>query len=111
MENLSEVSEYLRNLEEMFKDSWDSLEHLESMFEERKMDLEKIEVVGENQACEPRKNKVVVFTRAPPKEEFDSPFMRFAKPCGVEGVKAWDAQLNMEYGDKYITEDVLEKLG
>ena len=53
---------------------------------------------------------MVVFTKAPPKE-FDSPHVRYSTPCAVEGVRAWDAELNMEYGDNYISEDVLGKIG
>lgn len=37
--------------------------------------------------------------------------MRYSTPCAVEGVKAWDAELNLEYGDNYISEEVLDKLG
>jgi hypothetical protein len=34
-----------------------------------------------------KERKVVVFTRAPPKE-YDAPHMRYSTPCAVEGVKA-----------------------
>ena len=102
----------------MFKDSDDSLEKLESMLEKAKLDLENGEVVGDNVAylphemCLPKEKerKVVVFTRAPPKE-YDPPHMRYSTPCVVENVKAWDAELNMEYGDNYITEKVVYQLG
>ena len=112
MESLSQISEYLRNLEDMFKDSGDSLEKLESMLEKAKTDLENGDIVGENDVCLPKepKKRVVVFTRAPSKK-YDAPHMRYSTPCAVEGIKAWDAELNMEYGDNYITEDVLDKLG
>ena len=110
MESLSNVSEYLRHLEEMLRDSGDSLEKLESILDEAKIGLERKEEVGESSVCLPNEQRVVVFTQAPPKE-FDVPFMRNATPCGVEGVKAWDAQLNMEYGENYITEEMLGKLG
>ena len=110
MESLSGISEYLRNLEEMLKDSGDSLESLGNILEEAKVDLERQEEVGESHVSSPKEKRVVVFTQAPPKE-FDVPFMRYSTPCGVEGIKAWDAQLNMEYGDNYITEEMLGKLG
>jgi hypothetical protein len=63
MESLSQISEYLRNLEGMFKDSGDSLEKLKSMLEKAKADLENGEVVGENDVCLPKepKERVVVF--------------------------------------------------
>ena len=95
MESLSQISEYLKNLENMFKDSGDSLEKLENMLEKTKLELEEEEVVGDNVAylphelCLPKEKerKVVVFTRAPSKE-FDAPHMRYSTPCAVEGVKA-----------------------
>ena len=38
MESLSQISEYLKNLEDMFKESGDSLEKLESMLEKAKLE-------------------------------------------------------------------------
>ena len=102
----------------MFKDSGESLKKLENMLEKAKLEMEESEVVGDNVAylphelCLPKEKerKVVVFTRAPSKE-FDAPHMRFSIPCAVEVIKAWDAELNMEYGDNYISEEMLDKLG
>lgn len=61
MESLSQISVYLKDLEDMFKDSGDSLEKLESMLEKAKLDLEGEEVVGDNvsylphEMCYPKK--------------------------------------------------------
>ena len=90
MESFSQISEYLKNLEDMFKDSGDSLEKLENMLKKAKLDLENGEVVGDNMAylphemCLPKEKerKVVVFTRAPPKE-YDPPHMKYSTPCAV----------------------------
>ena len=87
MESLSQILEYLKNLENMFKDSGDSLEKLECMLEKAKLEGE---VVSDNVAylphelCLPKEKerKVVVFTRAPLKE-FDAPHMRYSTPCAV----------------------------
>ena len=55
MESLSQISEYLKNLENMFKDSGDSLEKLENMLEKAKLEMEEGEVVGDNVAYLPHK--------------------------------------------------------
>nr|GEY61052.1 hypothetical protein [Tanacetum cinerariifolium] len=59
---------------------------------------------------EVNKHKVVVFTKAPPKD-YSEPFMRFSTPFIVDGQGAWDAELYLAYSDNYITKEMLGKLG
>ncbi|GJV09215.1 ribonuclease H-like domain-containing protein [Tanacetum coccineum] len=39
------------------------------------------------------------------------PFMRFSMPCGVHGQGAWDAELDMADSQKYMPEQMFDKLG
>ncbi|GJW22225.1 hypothetical protein Tco_0032847 [Tanacetum coccineum] len=59
---------------------------------------------------ESEKHRVVVFTKAPPRT-FSNPFMSFSTSCGVDGQRAWDAELDMADSHNYITEEMFDKLG
>ncbi|GJR66413.1 hypothetical protein Tco_0012478 [Tanacetum coccineum] len=84
---------------------------METVVEKGKAELEKFETMDENSVeMESKRHKVVVFTMAPSRE-FCEPFMRLFTPYGVDGHGAWDVELNMAYGDNYITEEWLGKLG
>nr|GEU48384.1 hypothetical protein [Tanacetum cinerariifolium] len=43
---------------------------------------------------EPERPLVITFTKAKPRE-YDEPNMRYSKPCGVKGIRAWDAECNL----------------
>nr|GEV04842.1 hypothetical protein [Tanacetum cinerariifolium] len=104
MDTLSEVSEYLNNLE-AYLDDGDSSETRMGMIEKSFKALEYRSVI-----VELGKHKVVVFTKAPPRA-YSEPFLRFSTPCGVDGQEAWDAKLDFAYSNNYIINEMLGKLG
>nr|GEY70866.1 hypothetical protein [Tanacetum cinerariifolium] len=104
MDTLSEVSEYLNNLE-AYLDDEDSSETKMGRIEKSFEALEYKSVVVELE-----KHKVVVFTKAPLRA-YSEPFLRFSKPCGVDGQEAWDAKLDFAYSNNYIINEMLGKLG
>ncbi|GKD40517.1 DNA-directed DNA polymerase [Tanacetum coccineum] len=110
MATLSEVSEYLNNLETLMDDG-DFSEIKMGKIKKNKEELEMFEALEHKSVVmEVNKHKVVVFTKAPPRD-YSEPFMRFSTPCVVDGQGAWDAELDLAYSNNYITEEMLEKLG
>ncbi|GJU20394.1 hypothetical protein Tco_1153736 [Tanacetum coccineum] len=110
MDTLSKVSEYLNNLE-AFLDDGDSLEPRKVKVGKSEKELEMFEALEHKSVVvESEKHRVIVFTKAPPRT-YSKPFMRFSKPCGMDGQGAWDANLNMADSHNYMTEEMLDKLG
>nr|GFC28059.1 hypothetical protein [Tanacetum cinerariifolium] len=110
MTTLSEVSKYLNNLETLM-DAGDSLKIRTGKTEKSEEELEMFEdLEHKSVVVEVNKHKVVVFTKAPPKD-YSEPFMRFSTPFIVDGQGAWDAELYLAYSDNYITKEMLGKLG
>ncbi|GJZ20626.1 reverse transcriptase domain-containing protein [Tanacetum coccineum] len=94
MDTLSEVSEYLNNLE-AYLDDRDSSETRMGRIEKSEEELEMFEALEHKSVVvESGKHKVVVFTKAPPRA-YSEPFMRFSTPCGVDGQEAWDEELDL----------------
>ncbi|GJV04683.1 hypothetical protein Tco_1338252 [Tanacetum coccineum] len=110
MATLSEVSEYLNNLETLMDDG-DFSEIRIGKIKKSKEELEMFEAFEHKSVVvEVNKHKVVVFTKAPPRD-YSEPFMRFSIPCLVDGQGTWDVELDLAYSDNYIMEEMLEKLG
>ncbi|GKC22743.1 hypothetical protein Tco_1024893, partial [Tanacetum coccineum] len=90
MDTLSEVSDYLNELENIldYRDSTMTVEELVGVG----IELERVEAMdvvdAKEKGSEKAKHEVVVFTKAP-YWEYCLLFMRFSTPCGVEGNKAW----------------------
>ncbi|GKC69798.1 hypothetical protein Tco_1115681, partial [Tanacetum coccineum] len=86
MDTLSEVLEYLNEMENMLDDG-DSTMRMEELIKVGKAELEKVDnldtLVGQEVMTEKMTHEVVVFTKAPSREYYE-PFMRFSMPCGVE---------------------------
>ncbi|GJX84066.1 hypothetical protein Tco_0333547 [Tanacetum coccineum] len=109
MDTLSDVSEYLNNLE-AYLDDVDSSKTRKGRIEKSEEELEMFEALEHKSVLvESRKHKIVVFTKAPPRA-FSEPFMRFSMPCGVDGQGARDTKLDLAYSHKYITDEMLGKL-
>ncbi|GJQ91952.1 hypothetical protein Tco_0003091 [Tanacetum coccineum] len=109
MDTLSDVSEYLNNLE-AYLDDVDSSKTRKGRIEKSEEELEMFEALEHKSVLvESRKHKLVVFTKAPPRA-FSEPFMRFSMPCGVDGQGARDTKLDLAYSHKYITDEMLGKL-
>ncbi|GJX93483.1 hypothetical protein Tco_0348069 [Tanacetum coccineum] len=86
MDTLSEVLEYLNEMENMLDDG-DSTMRMEELIKVGKAELEKVDnldtLVGQEVMTEKMTHEVVVFTKAPSRE-YCEPFRRFSTPCGVE---------------------------
>ncbi|GJW23000.1 hypothetical protein Tco_0033622 [Tanacetum coccineum] len=110
MDTLSDVSEYLNNLETL-KDDGDSSNIRMGKIKKSEEELEMFEALEHTSVVmEMNKHKVVVCTKAPP-WEYSEPLMRLSTPCLVDGQGAWDAELDLAYSNNYITKEMLGKLG
>ncbi|GJU87796.1 hypothetical protein Tco_1295342, partial [Tanacetum coccineum] len=91
MDTLSDVSEYLNNLE-AYLDDGDSSETRMDKIEKSEEELEMFEALERKSVVvESEKHRVVVFTKAPSRA-YSKPFMRFSTPCSVDGQdhNLWD---------------------
>ncbi|GKF66746.1 retrovirus-related pol polyprotein from transposon TNT 1-94 [Tanacetum coccineum] len=110
MDTLSKVSEYLNNLE-AYLDDGNSLEAKKGKVEKSEKELEMFEALEHKSVMvESEKHRVVVFTKAPLRA-YSKPFMRFSRPCSVDGQGAWDTKLDMADSYNYMTKEMLDKLG
>ncbi|GKA27376.1 DNA-directed DNA polymerase [Tanacetum coccineum] len=67
-------------------------------------------ILAKEKVSEEVKHEVVVFSKATSREYCEH-FMRFSTPCDVEGNRSWDAEINLAYVDKYMSEEMLNTLG
>ncbi|GJX82781.1 hypothetical protein Tco_0332262 [Tanacetum coccineum] len=110
MDTLSDVSEYLNNLE-AYLDDGDSSETGMDKIEKSEEETEMFEALElKSVVVKSGKHRVIVFTKAPYRA-YSKPFMRFSTPCNMDVHGAWDVELDMADTHNYITDEMLGKLG